>query len=642
MKFLESEVEGEDRIKIAVKTPPKGTITAIPDKSKGLEKISQENLEASELEKAEIRLMSFIQKKCFLVPSDKRFSSLNPLVEDGVLRFKTRPLLREDVTLFKFPMILPAHHVVVSLLIMEEYGCPTSLHKQLKDLADVHRLDDPSTTDGAEKGCLQAFVPLLTVQQSSPPKNIPPVLYIPGSPPPRAAGSSNAEIESFFPEKMPGRPLKELDKPMSLDLPYPTPQITVTCNMSEMESDTESMSTANNSLGVHPRNPSGGGGMCYLSPFSMCSRVDRTASESNLSSSGYSSMASPGPSRCGSNSPLCPTEVEDQPGPVTTLFKIVQHNPSPLLYTLTGTNEIETMKSGKTQHSQGQEISFKGRSDSETLSDDLFVESNDEGIGTDHLDEKIEEGELKSAKEMEMFIGKEILDNGKILLGLPILGATTVGLSVPNQGTVDNVSDTCKCISLSSNKGKSCLQLPSIVIQNDIVSTHENHLIPVNSLSESPQSDKMIGPGKFSPQFYGRRIDKLLSTDSDDLYDCLSSDCPKVPTGSGSTPQHRKSTGRRRERRATVRGGSKTPSPTKATIMLDVPEKDVYYHPTVPRKPSPKRTRMKPQGPVESSSSSESLSSISEPRPLESVQYWQCRDVLVDWSLAETGQLGPE
>nr|CAD7434672.1 unnamed protein product [Timema monikensis] len=582
MKFLESEVEGEDRIKIAVKTPPKGTITANPDKSKGRKKDSESYNENT----------------------------------------------------------LPTAAVLVEYCPL---GCPTSLHKQLKDLADVHHLDDPSTTDGAEKGCLQAFVPLLTVQQSSPPKNIPPVLYIPGSPPPRAAGSSNAEIESFFPEKMPGRPLKELDKPMSLDLPYPTPQITVTCNMSEMESDTESMSTANNSLGVHPRNPSGGGGMCYLSPFSMCSRVDRTASESNLSSSGYSSMASPGPSRCGSNSPLCPTEVEDQPGPVTTLFKIVQHNPSPLLYTLTGTNEIETMKSGKTQHSQGQEISFKGRSDSETLSDDLFVESNDEGIGTDHLDEKIEEGELKSAKEMEMFIGKEILDNGKILLGLPILGATTVGLSVPNQGTVDNVSDTCKCISLSSNKGKSCLQLPSIVIQNDIVSTHENHLIPVNSLSESPQSDKMIGPGKFSPQFYGRRIDKLLSTDSDDLYDCLSSDCPKVPTGSGSTPQHRKSTGRRRERRATVRGGSKTPSPTKATIMLDVPEKDVYYHPTVPRKPSPKRTRMKPQGPVESSSSSESLSSIrSEPRPLESVQYWQCRDVLVDWSLAETGQLGPE
>lgn len=45
-------------------------------------------------------------------------------------------------------------------------------------------------------------------------------------------------------------------------------------------------------------------GMCYLSPFSICTRGDRTISESNLSSSGYSSMASPGPSRCGSSNPL--------------------------------------------------------------------------------------------------------------------------------------------------------------------------------------------------------------------------------------------------------------------------------------------------------------------------------------------------
>nr|CAD7607925.1 unnamed protein product [Timema genevievae] len=36
MKFLENEVEGEERIKLAVKTPPKGTITTNPDKSKVL------------------------------------------------------------------------------------------------------------------------------------------------------------------------------------------------------------------------------------------------------------------------------------------------------------------------------------------------------------------------------------------------------------------------------------------------------------------------------------------------------------------------------------------------------------------------------------------------------------------------------
>lgn len=76
------------------------------------------------------------------------------------------------------------------------------------------------------------------------------------------------------------------------------PFITVTCSTSE--SDVEAV-TASSSAAP---------GMCYLSPFSMCSRADRIASESNLSSSGYSSMASPGPSRCGSSNPLSASEVE--------------------------------------------------------------------------------------------------------------------------------------------------------------------------------------------------------------------------------------------------------------------------------------------------------------------------------------------
>ncbi|OXA61797.1 Protocadherin Fat 1 [Folsomia candida] len=49
--------------------------------------------------------------------------------------------------------------------------------------------------------------------------------------------------------------------------------------------------------------------LCFLSPFAGTS--DRIPSESNLSTSGYSSMASPCPSRCPSVSPLCPSEAED-------------------------------------------------------------------------------------------------------------------------------------------------------------------------------------------------------------------------------------------------------------------------------------------------------------------------------------------
>lgn len=110
------------------------------------------------------------------------------------------------------------------------------------------------------------------------------------------------------------RLLKQLEKPTSLDLTFTPPTIMVTANhLSEAESDLESMSPAipkqsggNNLLGVP-----GSSGMCYLSPFSIVARTERTTSESNLSSSGYSSMASPGPSRCGSSNPLCSSEAED-------------------------------------------------------------------------------------------------------------------------------------------------------------------------------------------------------------------------------------------------------------------------------------------------------------------------------------------
>lgn len=92
------------------------------------------------------------------------------------------------------------------------------------------------------------------------------------------------------------------------------------------------------------------------------------------------------------------------------------------------------------------------RSDSETLSDEVLLESNDEGIGTDHLDEKIEEGEIKSAKELEIYIGKEMVDSGKNIMEEPVCMAQ--------------------------------LQLPLIVIQSD--GGVEKGLSPVSSRSESP------------------------------------------------------------------------------------------------------------------------------------------------------------
>lgn len=100
------------------------------------------------------------------------------------------------------------------------------------------------------------------------------------------------------------------NKAASLDFPFAPPLIKITQNIDDTttESDAE-----NNSLASQKRGSAGDqrlglplGGMCYLSPLSIVTRGDRAPSESNLSSSGYSSssMASPGPSRCGSNNPL--------------------------------------------------------------------------------------------------------------------------------------------------------------------------------------------------------------------------------------------------------------------------------------------------------------------------------------------------
>lgn len=418
-------------------------------------------------------------------------------------------------------------------------------------------------------------IPTFTIQQPSPTRTSPPRLHIPGSPPPHR--------EPPFPSRG-SKLLKDLDKPTSLDLPVPPPQITVTCTMSEVESDGES--PAAKSVG------NSSGGMCYLSPFSMCSRTDRTTSESNLSSSGYSSMASPGPSRCGSNNPLC-SDVED---PHQT------KRPSTLL---------RTPRTDKTSHLPG---CLRGRSDSETLSDDLQVESNDEGFGTDHIDEKIEGGELKSAKELEVFIGMEVIESGKTLNGLPAYPATKLkhcssfdssleqkGISkgIKPCASVETGLDCYRLAPPPNDLYKVSLQLPSIIIDPD-PSGVDVHCSPLSSRSESPLSDKTLSMGRFSPMFYGKL------TDSDGLYDCVSSDCCKVVT--------RKPSGRRKERKRSkspvkAREGKDTLEPVAHTL-LDVPGKaDTFYRHGARSKPSPKR-RLRSQTQIATSTSSSSSESI--------------------------------
>lgn len=356
--------------------------------------------------------------------------------------------------------------------------------------------------------------------------------------------------------------------------------ITITCNLSEAESDAESISPAAKSSGHH--HGASASGMTYLSPFSMSARGDHTASESNLSSSGYSSMASPGPSRCGSSNPLCPSEMEDQ-GPPGSGQTPRRQSITPVLKTSSNPTEC----ANKTNEEQR-----RGRSDSETLSDDPQMESNDdEGIGTDHIDEKIDEGEVKSAKELEVFMVNDETSLDK------------------KSASLENTMER-----LLPPTNKNSLQLPSIVIQCESLSC-EKHLSPMSSRSESPLSDKTTGFGRFSPQFYGQHKDLLPFTDSDGLYDFPSTDKMNITTN----VQHKK-TGRKREKKQVLRN-CKTPSPTKTPNKsitqqlhhhLDVPSsKDGFHKCPPPRKLSPKRRIARSQV-VSSSSSSESIQSARE------------------------------
>lgn len=321
-------------------------------------------------------------------------------------------------------------------------------------------------------------VPVLTIERPSP-----------GSPPPRRT-------------------------PPHLEL-HPPPLITVTYNASE-ESDEP----------LSPRPPPPTANMCYLSPFSMSARGERAPSESNLSSSGYSSMASPGPSRCGSSNPLCPSEMEDPgSGGGPSCF---QSRRRPLMKT----------NSSPTASGDDSKERRRGRSDSETLSDDPLLESNDEGIGTDERVDDVP----SSAKEMEtLVVLKETLEVPQTTLCTPS-GVTKCSI--------------VKCISVERGLDeKASLKPPALV------SECSRPLSPVSSRSESPLSDK-LGFGRFSPQFYGRQ---LPFTDSDGLYDFPSSECVRG-TNSKSCSNTQRKAGRRRDRRTTRTASHEVTGTTKSTL----------------------------------------------------------------------------
>lgn len=179
----------------------------------------------------------------------------------------------------------------------------------------------------------------------------------------------------------------------------------------------------------------------------------------------------------------------------------------------------------------------RGRSDSETLSDDPLLESNDEGIGTD---ERVDDVPT-SAKEMELVALKETLEIPQATLCSPS-GVTKCSI--------------VKCISVERGLDeKATLRPPTLLSEGS------RPLSPVSSRSESPLSDK-TGLGRFSPQFYGRQ---LPFTDSDGLYDFPSSECVKGANNKSGSNNQKKS-GRKRDRRTTRTTSHEVTGNTKSTL----------------------------------------------------------------------------
>ena len=186
------------------------------------------------------------------------------------------------------------------------------------------------------------------------------------------------------------------EQPQSLDGEGRAPMIKIT-PMSDLESDSDSCGALSH---LHPV-------MDYLNPFCLQVpgspgspqqvTVSTCTSDSNLSSSGYSSISSPGGSRRGSYNRLCISESEDMSTPTTSSKNFFGappfvRRPSPLLKSPSCDSESSDQNPGVSSPVRVARLSTRidkralfrqYRTDSETTDDQapaVTADSNDEGI----------------------------------------------------------------------------------------------------------------------------------------------------------------------------------------------------------------------------------------------------------------------
>ena len=371
------------------------------------------------------------------------------------------------------------------------------------------------------------------------------------------------------------------EKPGSLDLPHIATNVPIILNT---DSDPDSPLI---------RRPSVTSTSKFLSPFFGAVGLHAT-SESNLSSSGYSSAYSPGPSRCNSNNPLFCGETDEPMTPPVSSIPSKSHALKKLNYlqsTPTTCHPLSCPSSTVPVTLPSVKVNFiLGRTDSETT-DEPQTSQQDSALEVDTNDEPELEDIMEPHCSKEINTNKSEPDVHKQRIIL------TSSHSFPKETPkLQRLPPTI--VVHTSLQNESMLE--------DYLAEKPMKLSPASSRSESPISDSKLSVHKIYPAFFSSAGKlEIPYTDSDGLYDYPSSEV----INSEKAPQKRRH-GNRKLKRASVKikvghfalSESHT-SVMKPTETLEPPQQ------RSPRRVSPKR-RLRSQNSVDLlSSSNESIES---------------------------------
>lgn len=441
-----------------------------------------------------------------------------------------------------------------------------------------------SCGQSSEDSCHQLIIPKLVIEEPSPVTPQAPIIVLPDSPPLPRIVATNSDDHHLNPHRLmtDKRLLKLLEKqsPASSSS-FDDPHHGINRDR-KLSAPSDAFHPDGKYIGNNLLMPSTGVGMCYLSPFTICTRTDRTISESNLSSSGYSSMASPCPSRCGSNNPLFPEDTSIVPISNTTLLTTSNNNncDSSAITTLAGAavDQQTNNKSNITINSMNSIISsnnkkslqplhlsnplhpllmdrmdlsqkksnvgsYRLRSYSDSFPHDRINESTDDGISTEVLNDcHIDAVSQLSDNDINTGNSNSNSDNNSndCITTVDASGHPDYPSSMACESIDDDVLSSAK--TKEANASGFPFPLPAIVIEMG----DEKCASPVSSRSESPISEwgccvseakdslniastssadkgNHLYPASSSALIWERK-DLLPFTDSDGLYDFPSSD----------------------------------------------------------------------------------------------------------------------